>query len=546
MSDIPFAVSQVAQVAIQAINASATLSAGGTGGISVFGGAVVSEYGQPFQLLRIDKDNWKRILGAPYHPSFGAIADPLRQLSDAVKGGDGYVVRVVSEDAKYPVATISKPAAAKGAKSAPAEAPQLLQGEGEPTDERLVATTSAQPYSTALKLAEGALFAIYPKDGNVTGRSIEIRAIKDKAGSFTLTLTDTDKFGIEFVVEEHEISFDFDTVDDMGAPTYIESRLESRSTALAVTVSSGADFSTFPGVKKVKFTGGTLGDQTKISPAQYQKAFALLRSSLTGFTAMLGLGIYDADLIAEIGKLAEGRRIDAFADIPPYKSYAEALEFMSGMNINNHRLSMYHFPYSAKDPHFSGARAVWGLSGVAFAAKATGVALTTGTVGGWHYSPAGEDRAIIDRREMRELPGVGEPDEKAMYKARINKLGLATTGQLMIDDAITCRTAEDYLRFQHVSSVMDAISRSFYDLARSLKHSPDGLTREGLYDGMKLRLDGFVTATALVPPRNPEEDGESPYVLKVEQVEIDLWEVSWACCVTGSSRRIVGKPALIR
>ncbi|MGL5303992.1 MAG: hypothetical protein ACRC9M_10405, partial [Aeromonas sp.] len=453
MSDIPFAVSQVAQVAIQAINATATLSAGGTGGLSVFAGVVVSEYGQPFELLSINKDNWKTVLGSPYHPSVGAIAEPLRHVADAVKGGDGYVIRVVAEDAKYPVATVSKSVATRSVKAAaaPADAPKQSRIETEPTDDRLVAATSAQPYGTPFTLADGALFAIYPVDGNVSGRSVEISALTGKAGSYTLTLTDTDKFGVEYVVEEHEISFNFDATDDMGAPTYIQSRLESRSTALGVTVAQGADFSAFTGMKKVTFTGGTLGDQSKISPAQYQKAFALLRSSLVGFTAILGLGVYDADLIAELGLLAEGRRIDAFADIPPSTSYAEALEFMTGMNINNHRLCMYHFPYSAKDPHFSGARAVWGLSGVAFTAKAVGVAMTTGTVGGWHYSPAGQDRAIIDRRELRELSGVGEPDEMLMYKARINKLGLATSGQLMIDDALTCRTTEDYLRFQHVS-----------------------------------------------------------------------------------------------
>jgi hypothetical protein len=546
MSDIPFAVSQVAQVAIQAINASATLSAGGTGGVSAFGGVVVSEYGQPFELLSVNKENWKTVLGTPYHPSFGLVADPLRQLSDAVNGGAGYVVRVVSADAKYPVATVNKVAEVKTkavAKAAEGEAPQAVSDTAE---QKLVAVISAQPYGTPLKVADTALFAIYPKDGNVSERAVEIVKMADKPGSYTLTLTAKDKFGVEFVVEEHEVSFDFDSADDMGSPTYIESRLQSRSKALAITVTPGADFSTFPGMAKATFTGGSLGDQSKITPEQYRKAFGVLRNSLVGLTAIVGLGVYDADLIADLGKLAEGRRIDAFADIPPSKSYAEALEFMKGMNINNHRLCMYHFPYSAKDPHFSGARAVWGLSGVAFTAKAVGVALATGTVGGWHYSPAGQERAIVDRREMQPLSGIGEPDEQAMYKARINKMGLATTGQLMIDDAITCRTSEDYLRFQHVSSVMDAISRSFYDLARTLKHSPDGITREGLERGMKLRLDGFVTAEALVPPRNPEEDGESPYTLTVKQVEIDLWEVSWACCVTGVSRRILGSPALIR
>lgn len=537
MSDIPFALSQVAQVAIQAINASATLSAGGTGGLSAFGGVVVSEYGQPFELLSVNKENWKRILGTPYHPSLGTIADPMRQLGDAINGGAGYVVRVVAADAKYPVATVNKPV--QKVKAGEAVNPKVGEAKS-------VAVVSTQSYGTPLKLADTAMFAIYPKDGNVSGRSIEIAPITAKPGSFTLTLTDTDKFGVEFMVEEHEVSFDFESTDDMGAPTYIESRLQSRSSALAVSVAPGADFTSFTGMAKATLVGGTLGDQTKIASEQYKKALAILRSSLVGITAVLGLGVYDADLIAELGKVAEGRRIDAFADVPPTKSHAEALEFMKGMNINNHRLCMYHFPYIAKDPHFSGARAVWGISGIAFMAKAAGVAMATGTVGGWHYSPAGEDRAIIDRREIKPLSGIGEPDEKAMYKARLNKLGLATTGQLMIDDAITCRPAEDYLLFQHVSSTMDAISRGFYGLARSIKHSPDGITQEGLERGMKVILDGFVTSGALVAPRNPEEDGEAPYILTVKQVEIDLWEVSWACCVTGVARRILGSPALIR
>lgn len=527
MSDIPFAVSQVAQVAIQAINASATISAGGTGGLSTFCGVVVSEYGKPFELLRVTKENWKRVLGTPYHPSAGVIADPLRQLADAVNGGDGYVVRVVAKEARLPVVTVGW---------------KTTEGNGQVVG----ATSSSQAFDTPISLGKLDLFAIYPKDGNVSVRSVDIQPMANKKGSFTLTLTATDKFGVEYVAEEHEVSFDMDATDDMGAPTHIESRLQSRSSALAVVVAPEADFSAFIGVKKFKLEGGTLGDQTKISADQYSKAIGVLRSAMVGFTAVLGLGVYDQAVIGELGKLAESRRIDAFADIPPSKTYTEALAFMKSMNTNNHRLCMYHFPYSAKDPHFNGARAVWGLSGVAFTAKAAGVAMATGTVGGWHYSPAGQDRAIIERRELQALPGIGEPDEQAMYKARINKVGVATSGQLMIDDAITCRPSEDYLRFQHVSSVMDAISRSFYDLARTLKHSPDGITREGLERGMKLRLDGFVTSGALVAPRFPDEDGESPYALQVKQVEFDQWEVSWACCVTGVARRILGTPALIR
>lgn len=528
-STIPFTLSQVAQVAVQAINASATISAGGTGSESIFAGIVISEYGQPFEILRVTADNWKKVLGTPYHPSAGnTVAEPLRHVADAVQGGDGYVVRVVSADAKYPVLTVANQEVVVGV-----------------NDKGFIPAKSSLAFGTGVTLAADQLFALYPKDGNVSGRSAAMTPIANKPGSFTLALTGLDKLGAEYVIETLEVSFKLDAVDDMGASTYIENRLHSRSSALAIKVNPDADFSKFPGMVKTAFTGGTLGNQKTIAVAQYEKALAVLRQAMVGYTAVLGLGCYDKDVIAKLADVAHQRRVDCFADITPTLSYAEALTFMTGMNINNHDLCMYHFPYSAKDPH-SGGRAVWGLSGVAFQAKAVGVAKATGAVGGWHYSPAGEERGVINRREVEVLSGIGEPDEKAMYVARINKLGLSSTGKLMIDDAITCRATEDYLRFQHVSSVMNAISRQFHTLASQIKHSPDGLTYDGLYRGTKAILDNFVASEALVTPRDPEEDGTEPYILTVTQVEIDYWEVKWACCVTGTSRRILGTPSLIK
>lgn len=534
-NSIPLALSQVAQVAVQAINASATVSAGGTGGESVFAGVVISEKGQPFEIIQIDKSTWKRKLGLPYHPSLGnVIAEPLRHVADAVEGGSGYVVRVVAEAAKYPILRVTQ--TELNAAVNPLE--------GEPV--AVTPTASSLTFGVTPTNSNATdLFVLYPKDGDVSGRFVEMTPIANKAGSFTLTLSALDKFNVEYTVEELEVSFNLDAVDDMGVTSYIESRLQSQSERLAIAIKDGANLSAFTGLKRTAFAGGNLGDQKTISTAQYEKAIEVLTNALVGFTAVLGLGCYDTDVIDMLGDLASGRRIDAFMDVPPATSYAGALQFMADMNLNNHDVSFYHFPYSAKDPH-SGGRAVWGISGVAFQAKAAGVANATGAVGGWHYSPAGEDRGIINRREIKILAGMGTPDEKAMYKARINKLGLSSTGLLMIDDAITCRASEDYLRFQHVSSVMNAISRQFYDLARTLKHSPDGITERGLTRGTQEILDNFVSAEALVTPRNPEEDGESPYTLTVEQTAIDAWNVQWGCCVTGTSRRILGTPSLIR
>jgi len=526
---IPFTLSQVAQVAVQAINASATLSAGGTGSESVFAGVVISEIGKPFELIPVNKDNWKSKLGNPYHPSLGqVVAEPLRHVGDAVKGGDGYVVRVVSEDARRPVLFVHRTVSAESVV-------------------RFEVMPGALAFGTELSLGAGndVLFALAVKDGNVSNRHLTMAPIVAKPGSYLLTVTATDKFGADYTVEELEVSFDTDAADDMGMSTFILDRLQSSSVVLEAVFNPAISHTGFTGFTKTTFAGGTLGDQKSIDPAQYEKALAVLRNALVGYTAVLGLGCYDSNIMASLGEIARDRRVDSFIDLQPTKNYSQALVAADGLNINNNHICLYHFPYSAKDPH-SGGRAVWGLSGVAFQAKAVGVAKATGTVGGWHYSPAGEERGIIDRREVQLLPGAGEADEKAMYKARINKLGLSSSGKLMIDDAITCRPTEDYLRFQHVSSVMNAISRQFYKLASQLKHSPDGLTYDGLNRGMTEILEGYVSSEALVPPRNPDEDGETPYILTVRQNEFDAWEVKWACCVTGTSRRILGSPSLIR
>ncbi len=47
---------------------------------------------------------------------------------------------------------------------------------------------------------------------------------------------------------------------------------------------------------------------------------------------------------------------------------------------------------------------------------------------------------------------------------------------------------------------MNAISRFFVQLARQMKHNPDGITESGLTKGMTKLLDRFVASGALVAP----------------------------------------------
>lgn len=65
------------------------------------------------------------------------------------------------------------------------------------------------------------------------------------------------------------------------------------------------------------------------------------------------------------------------------------------------------------------------------------------------------------------------------------------------------------------------------------KHQPDGLTYTTLMDGMKDLLERFYAAGALVTPRDPLQ-GTEPFTLTLVQKDIDLWELEWAVCPTGS------------
>ncbi len=93
----------------------------------------------------------------------------------------------------------------------------------------------------------------------------------------------------------------------------------------------------------------------------------------------------------------------------------------------------------------------------------------TPMLGGWHYSPAGEERAVIARASLQPLYPEDTPDEGAMVKGRLNKVSVGTSGQMIIDDALTCCTQDNYLHFQHVPSLMNAISRFFVQLALQMR-----------------------------------------------------------------------------
>ncbi|EFL9618786.1 hypothetical protein HZ84_003999 [Escherichia coli] len=527
---IPFTLTNVSAVAVAAIDASKTATVGSNLNQSLWAGVGVFARGKPFKALKVTKSNYMDVLGDPIRPQEGSHFEPMRHVYEAVQQTDGYVVRVVPDDAKFPIISFTKESSSTGVNNA-------------------VPSNSALAYGQKTELKDKQFLMIYPVDGDPsTNRSISFTPDKTNPNRLTLTLKETSKLGTVTVLENIVVSLNSDEMDAMGRPCFITTALESRSAYLGATCDlTAAEGVNLGNIADVKFTGGTNGDQTKITDEQYAKAIEVLNNANVNYTAVLGLGCYSTASYTLLGDICQDRRIDGFFDIKPTLTYAEALTEMEStglVGVDYVSCSMYHFPFTCKDK-WTQARVAYGLSGAAYAAKARGIALNT-DVGGWHYSPAGETRALINRAQLEPIDGIGTPDFDAMYTARINKVATSSTGQMIIDDALTTYSEENYLRFQHVSSTFDAISRFFFQLGRKLKHQPDGVTEESLTREMTKVLERFHAAGALVTPRDPETDGTAPFILVVKQVDVDYWSVTWWACPTGSARRLLGKPVVIR
>ncbi|MGL4899508.1 MAG: hypothetical protein ACRC4U_05530, partial [Shewanella sp.] len=303
MSQIPFSIGNVAAIGVAPINASATNQAGGAGGTSVFAGLVVSSKGQPFELLRVTKQNWQQVLGVPFRPNV-PFATSLRCLDEALSGGDGYVVRVTPENAKYPILTVKAVAVETGFNDTLA---------------------SASAFGVTPPVTPDSLFALYPVDGDATVRSVELVATGGRPNEFTLNLYSTDSLGAEYLDQSWTVSSDPLAIDDFGDSLFIEEVLNRTNAKIRYAKGDAAFEPTdVAGVEKVPFVGATSGDNSTLKATDYAKGTAILRSTLSQFTAIVGLGLEDATVIEGLVEVANGRRIDMFADVVA-SSYAAAV-----------------------------------------------------------------------------------------------------------------------------------------------------------------------------------------------------------------------------
>ena len=521
MQKIAYTMGSASDVAVMPLNADATIGITGSGE-SVFAGLVISRMGKPNTVLPISAANFKSVLGEPFRPMEGAHFEPMRHVSIAVKGGNGYVVRVPLPGMLIPIISVT--------------------GYTAPT---LKVATSTAAFGTEITAVDKAPLTFYVDDGHKsTNRSLSFMPVTGKAGFFKLTLKSVDSMGTVTTLEDYEVSLNPDALSDMALSAYLPEVLESNESRIRCVLSSTTTelMKDYVGFKDKAFEGGSDGDVSKLTAASYDSAIAALENSLVEYTAILTLGIYDPGVIAKLATLAKDVRVDAFGDVNPRLTATQALEQMKSLGLgSNENITLYYFPYSCRDT-LGQTTVVFGLSGDAFLAKSKGVALNS-DVGGWHYSPAGS-RGLLTRQNIKPLASAGSIRRKDFADAHLNVVASSRNG-VMIDDALTACTENNYKKYQHVVSVTNAIARNFYALGLELKHQPDGITRDGWEKGLPRLLDRYVAAEALVKPSDTSQ-GDAPYVVEVTKLDFDYWKISYSISVTGVGRRMLGEPILFR
>jgi hypothetical protein len=527
MNEFSRSISNVSQVTLGRTDASLTAEAPATGN-PAFLAFVVARKGRPGVPMLVNKDNYRNVLGRPYHMRDSVLAEGFRQVGEAVEGASGYVMRVVPSDYKAPVLKIAKKVG------------------GAQTDPNPV-TPSAQAHDAALTLAADDICAIQLIDGDTDKvRKLEITPADTAqygAGYFVLNLFEVDSNNVDVVIESHIVSFTTDTLDVNGRPAFIEDKLSTDSQRLRIKVAVNNLSFFHTKINRIAFTGGTAGTLSLVDAAAFTAAITAVKQTRISWTHIIAAGCYIDTALTAMKTLGYDTATELLADIEPNLPPATAITRAAALGFSSEYVRQYYFPYTFLDPEF-GTRINCGISGIAFRAQALAVAKNA-IVGAWNVPGAGEERATINRKGLQINEGVTGFDYEALYKSRINKIGNTQAGGLMIDDCLTTQPKENDLRFGWVQEVDAAIGRAFVGLAIGLKHEPQGATVEGLTRAMKRLLDNFVTAGALVTPTDPA-NGTTPYTFTVRKVSTDHFHCEWSICVAGAARRISGQSKLIK
>ncbi|MCX8980185.1 Ig-like domain-containing protein [Citrobacter portucalensis] len=445
-------------------------------------------------------------------------------------------------------------AAATYAAPAPVAANSVVTGRAiTPVVGRAIASTTLRLEATTIsvgdevQLGNDDVLAIYVDDGDASGdRTLSITPHPDDADLWYITLNQVNVNGDVKVLERSVFTLTPDAIDDMGLPSYLPVMLENSESRLRAVVKSNAEFPlAYNGFTNEFFVGGNDGDLSKLTPDDYRDALNTLAASMVNYTAVCSLGVYDPIVLQHLALHSQEVRVDMFCDVRPAVAGAMAPTEAAAQGLGSFsHVARYHFPYSSRDP-LTRAQVVYGLSGDAFTAKAKGVAMKP-DVGGWHYAPAGYTRGVLQRANVLPLPGAASINRESYVTARINPVTVASDGSIVIDDSLTTHPKNNYLRFQHVNSILNAIARGVYDVCQQLKHEPDGVTREGLEKEIPRYLEKYVASDALVKPRDESQGTEPFVVVVVKQADFDLWDIKIYVCPTGLARRISVEPILFR
>ncbi len=497
----------------------------GGGPVSVGGCVVVASKGPVGLVTQVSDDTWEDSFGKPL-PKKSYGMEGLRHLSEAAKKCNYVnVVRVVAADAKFPSLYY---ATADGG-----------------------VTKSEHAYGTTLTLGVADMMLFHPADGDPSvNRRVVIKNVDSTTKRFDIVLLDKNNLGEDYTLLSLTVGVDSDDTDDMGRPAYIETVVEQQGKGLLA-----CDFNealTWADIESVlqaieddetSFAGGTNGGDPTVD--NWKNAAALLADERVSLNLLFAAGCYEPDVLQEMAEIADDRHCSFFCDAPPYLPHAQAITWLKDAGIKSRHTRMYYSPFSASDP-WRGGQTIWSASGAAAAAKARCNAIFSGGTPGVHYSPAGAKRGVLVRTGVKPLFPDDRLNRDDLVDARINPVIPLSSGGVVIDDDLTLHYKQNYSRFGIVNDILDYIDHRFLEAASYAKFEPDGLTREILFSLTSEIMKDLVTSGALVPPRNPTEDGTEPYVITIKQEEIDLWLVGWAICSTGLARRIAGQPRLIK
>ena len=502
----------------------------GGGSVSVGACVVQAPKGRPNVVLNVNASNWQDILGKPYPAKVGGTKmEGLRHLADALIDCESVnVVRVLADDALYPGLVMD--------------------------DEGAVTTPTYSFPVTAHACAAGEILSIWVVDGDPSdNRTVSIGTFDATKERFTITFSDLDADGKAYVLESYVVGVKQTDLDDMGLSAFIETVLENNASRFRCEYNEAFTFTEFNTAAAIGFAtaqgfeDGTDGGTP--TTEDWEAAWDLFRHDDYSENIMFAAGNYDTDVLANCLEIAEHHHCTFLFDVSPALMSAAGISWLNTAGLENRQGAVYHAPIMANDKFYGkSSKTVWGVSGEMAASVARCNSIYTGETPGVHYAPAGERRGKLQRTGIVFLhPGDGQsPTERlALYDARINPIVPSISGGAVCDDVLSLYFKSNYERFLWVNRIANFIDHRIYEAALTVKFEPDGITRDRLTDLATDVMEAMVASGALVAPRNSDQ-GTEPYVITVEQLQIDLWQLTYEFCPTGSARRIIGQPVIIK